>query len=888
MLQRTISILISPVLVLAAVCVDAADVVHWDDAEPLRVTPVRDREGRAVFLRELYSLRRHEDYRIAQALGFNAVIGNGPGTIEQAGRVGFYVTEASWYHRGFDPEAAAGEAEAFRDCPRLIAYNLNDEPDVRTHIAPPAVLDSAAAVLHRHDPRAQTSVTLAGWEGFAHHLPDFARVVDIVRVDPYPLIEGEPLDQVRALVERARDVAPGKPVLSILQAWKWSGARFPSRAQLRQMAWQSLIAGCSGLSYYDWNDAVWCEHPGIMAAMSEVNSWIAGDLEPFLVHGERYPAVARNDAYAALWRLPAGKWRLLIVRLGNRPGTTRARFRLPAELRAGGPMYAYEVGTSDRAGDGGAGGPAHPHSFRGPDPIIPADDGKFTVQLPELAAMVVAPEAIALPGPALMLAPFGASRDQAANSVPYKAGLAGRPMEPIEQPRSLEPCVLLPPAAPWRAAGISLRVSPADPFLRLPIFPGGRFTQRLRVHAGHTVPPAVQLCSWHDNRGLRTGAGLDSIVTLRTAAATADTSVHLLDVHLPPGEWDTSRDHLLRLRVGASASGPDSAFHRVLRYRVQRPFVAEWTWIDNTRGHVLLEPRFPEASFPQLFGSTRIAVLVGGRQAPCDSTGRLRRRTRELPVPEQDTTVPLPVRVQASSGTVPVLDLEVTNLHVMDGQPLSPAYPRPAVIHAVRESFELQSAPWRRLWRIRRSLSPLTHFLVGGQRRFARENHRAWLVTDGRVLVWFMDCEAPGGVRAQTAPGDHDPGAADRGAAFARHKRDVAFGGDDVAKLAIGPADGAVYMIQVNANGAARYAQIVPEARSWTPRVVVRARRQEKRWQVIVGVPLRDLGVEPGEGVRLNIGAVRSVAPTLFTSWRYWSSPLSPEATLVTAALPEL
>ena len=203
---------------------DQADdlVIHWNDRTPEAVHPITTRNGRRMFVRELYSLRRPEDFRIAQFLGFNAVIGHGPNTFRYAENAGFYVTEASWYTRGFAEESARKEARAFREEPSLIAYNLMDEADLYMHKSPPEVMERATRLIRQEDSDARISITLAGSGRARSYWPDFAKYVDVFRVDPYPLVSRKPLFLVKDMVEDAREAAgPDRYVITILQAWYW-------------------------------------------------------------------------------------------------------------------------------------------------------------------------------------------------------------------------------------------------------------------------------------------------------------------------------------------------------------------------------------------------------------------------------------------------------------------------------------------------------------------------------------------------------------------------------------------------------------------------------------------------------------------------------------------
>ena len=65
--------------------------------------------------------------------------------------------------------------------------------------------------------------------------------------------------------------------------------------------------------------------------------------------------------------------------------------------------------------------------------------------------------------------------------------------------------------------------------------------------------------------------------------------------------------------------------------------------------------------------------------------------------------------------------------------------------------------------------------------------------------------------------------------------------------------------------------------------MALRTRQLPDRWQLIMAIPTTSLGLEdpgPGRRLGLNIGVVRSIAPTLFASWRYWGRPFDPEHSL--------
>lgn len=63
-----------------------------------------------VFIREIYTLRREEDFRIASHLGFNAVNETGERAFPFADSYNFYVSEASWFTKSKPEETVLSEA----------------------------------------------------------------------------------------------------------------------------------------------------------------------------------------------------------------------------------------------------------------------------------------------------------------------------------------------------------------------------------------------------------------------------------------------------------------------------------------------------------------------------------------------------------------------------------------------------------------------------------------------------------------------------------------------------------------------------------------------------------------------------------------------------------
>lgn len=796
--------------------------IHWDGVTPLPTPVLRRRDGRALFLREVYTLRRDEDYRIARHMGFNAVIGDGERTFELAEKHGFAVTEANWRHRGLDVERWRADVAIARGRPSMLAYNLDDEPDLRFHTASPAKLAEAAAIIRAADPAARLSVTLAGSGRARSYWPDYARVVDIMRVDPYPLVSRRPLRHVKELIEAARQAAgPEKPVVAVLQAWHWPGAPFPSALQFRQMTWQALIAGSSGLSVFDWNYAVWAAHPEFWRELVAVNREIEADLGVFLAEGVRYPAREVDDVYAALWVHPQRGWRILATRLGDAKGARQVRFRLPAGVG----------GKRERA----------------------------TVALEPLASAVLGRPPASPP---------------AAARRPYYTDAADRPLAPASA-ESAHPSWLQ--AAGLGVAFISARLAVAvrgetpvagvmnEVGAVFSICPGGVFRQRLRLEATNARDLSAVLLSWHDTQEEVRGEELRALAHLRRVPrppirrrgllATPTAERWEIVVHLPHDrDWAMGRDHLLTYELRYRLRGRRHREERTIRYRLKPAFALGWEWLAPGRGRLRATPAFAAGFYPSDLARLRLGLVAEGLAAtPFGEDGALSREFG-LAAGPGDGRRELLATLHLDGELLQRQRL--LGLRVRGGRLLAPGQATPATARQLssKPSF---TGPWDELWGHHQGLAPFQDFLERGGQDFAPEEHTAWLAWDAEHLYWFMQCEGVGEIRAEST------------------KADEPFLADDAMALVLeAPKQAARYVIQVNPGGVTRQARIHPDlAPGWDPALKVRTQRSDDRWRMVMAIPWREIGwpaPTAGATVRLNLAAARSIAPRRVVTWRPW------------------
>ncbi|MFK7692580.1 carbohydrate binding domain-containing protein [Paenibacillus sp. HJGM_3] len=145
--------------------------------------------------------------------------------------------------------------EEFKHHPALLGWMIIDEPSGNS-VSVEQVTDAYTLV------RTLDSIhPVYMVEGDPLQYGNYARVPDIFTVDAYPL-PNYPItnvgDQVRDAKEAARG---GRPVWSILQTFAYpppsAWTYLPTITEVRNMSYQSLLAGATGLGYYAINDPGW-------------------------------------------------------------------------------------------------------------------------------------------------------------------------------------------------------------------------------------------------------------------------------------------------------------------------------------------------------------------------------------------------------------------------------------------------------------------------------------------------------------------------------------------------------------------------------------------------------------------------------------------------------
>ena len=145
-----------------------------------------------------------------------------------------------------------------------LAWYTRDEPNELMY----KVVRGLHEVVHEIDPY-HPSMTVI----FTPHLfPAYHDATDILGPDIYPTFPNGRLAKVGEAMQKAVREQNGKPVFAVLQSFYPDGHRMPNRAELRCMAYLSVVSGVKGILWfsYNYNGLMAEKHPAAWAALKEL------------------------------------------------------------------------------------------------------------------------------------------------------------------------------------------------------------------------------------------------------------------------------------------------------------------------------------------------------------------------------------------------------------------------------------------------------------------------------------------------------------------------------------------------------------------------------------------------------------------------------------------
>lgn len=276
--------------------------------------------GKREFVLGLYQVPKHESaLREASEAGFNLINRSATrAAYDEAHALGLW----GWSALGSLPLEKRAEAEGrmrqtietLRDHPALLYWETEDEPTfvwkeplkLRT---PAAQINDTAAFIRKLDPVHPLYLNQSP-TNLVSTLQAYNPAADIVATDIYPVIPhgirdmyalwpdgrqgdllNDTLSQVGQYADKMRAVAgPHRAVFTVLQGFAWEMLRekdrdpamvlYPTAAQLRFMAWQSIVHGVNGLvwwglSYTPPEPPLWNDLKSVVRELAQVRAALA-------------------------------------------------------------------------------------------------------------------------------------------------------------------------------------------------------------------------------------------------------------------------------------------------------------------------------------------------------------------------------------------------------------------------------------------------------------------------------------------------------------------------------------------------------------------------------------------------------------------------------------
>jgi hypothetical protein len=147
----------------------------------------------------------------------------------------------------------------------ILAWYTRDEPNELMYDMVRGLHD----VVHEADPYHPTMTVI-----FTQHLfPAYHDATDILGPDIYPTFPTGRISVVGRAMRKAVCEMGGKPVVAVLQSFYPEGPyRMPNRAELRCMAYLSVVSGVKGILWfsYDYNGVMAEKHPEAWTALKEL------------------------------------------------------------------------------------------------------------------------------------------------------------------------------------------------------------------------------------------------------------------------------------------------------------------------------------------------------------------------------------------------------------------------------------------------------------------------------------------------------------------------------------------------------------------------------------------------------------------------------------------
>lgn len=242
--------------------------------------------------------KRAAVYRVAEA-GFNiihmALDMQDEALLDQAYELGLYVIIIN-----DDPEGLYELMEKFKNHPAILGWNIGDDFSI------PRKGYTPASIRAKHDKVKAISQSQCTYISSVttYDVSPYMQSSDLMGIQVYP-VPTDPLKRAFNNITLANQLAQshGRPIIANAQAFAWSGYRTPTYAEIRNIAYQTLLARADGILFYTYFDPYWNfeSHPELWRQMMVLASEIKM-MMPMVLEGEFIPLTTNHPSVVAgMW-----------------------------------------------------------------------------------------------------------------------------------------------------------------------------------------------------------------------------------------------------------------------------------------------------------------------------------------------------------------------------------------------------------------------------------------------------------------------------------------------------------------------------------------------------------------------------------------------------------
>jgi hypothetical protein len=218
--------------------------------------------------------------------------------LNEAERLGMYVLTEFQLTPTVDPIKVV---ETFKNKPAILGWSIADDVDSYKDGFTPNQIVELHCKFKQEDPDHITYISGSK----DNRITKFINTAEVMGVQAYPVGEKRPISWVQYIISLVRKSAPpNRLIIGNVQAFRWDieGAIIPTFAEVRNMTYQTLLAGAKGIIYYTYFDDSWrlWEHPDLWNNLKDLVPEINA-ISPILLDGHLREIELGENVSAGIW-----------------------------------------------------------------------------------------------------------------------------------------------------------------------------------------------------------------------------------------------------------------------------------------------------------------------------------------------------------------------------------------------------------------------------------------------------------------------------------------------------------------------------------------------------------------------------------------------------------